>query len=160
LRDKFKRLRAASDGQRKLFISRGESLNTHARRLLNEDEIASLASKQGFEIVCCEKLSFEAQVTLFSEARIIVGAHGAGLANLVFAPRTAKVVELMGPRLNDPPQGRAAFVSPMFMKLASIVGQTYVRVVGKSDSGEVHMDFLPFETYSIEPAEFLAAVHG
>jgi capsular polysaccharide biosynthesis protein len=128
LRDRFKGLRTLGGGQRKLFISRFGALETRRRRLLNEDQISGLACEQGFEIVRCEELSFEAQVAIFSEANIIVGAHGAGLVNLLVAPPTAKIVEMMGPQLN-----REQRISLCFMKLASILGQHFVRVVGKSD---------------------------
>jgi hypothetical protein len=154
LRDRFKGLRTPGGGQRKLFISRSGALETRERRLLNEDEICGLAREQGFEIVRCEELSFEAQVKTFSEASIIAGAHGAGLVNLIFAPPTAKIVEMMGPQLN-----REQRISLCFMKLASALGQVFVRVIGKSDeSAVVFFNHPPFETYIVEPAEFLAAI--
>jgi capsular polysaccharide biosynthesis protein len=164
LRDKFKRLRSPGGGRRKLFISRAGGLQSHARRVLNEDEITDLAREQGFEIVRCEELSFETQVTMFSEASIIVGAHGAGLINLVFAHRSAKIVEMIGPRFDRPwlqpdQQGWSGFSSQIYMKLSSLLGQNFVRLVGKSDCKvPVHMNHLPFETYIIEPAQFTAAI--
>lgn len=39
--------------------------------------------------------SFADQVRLFRDAKLIVGAHGAGLSNRAFAPPTARVVEFM-----------------------------------------------------------------
>ena len=54
------------------------------RRLLNEEEIARIASEQGFEIIRAEELAFENQVMLFSEASVITGPHGAGFVNMVF----------------------------------------------------------------------------
>jgi capsular polysaccharide biosynthesis protein len=155
LRDKFKALRTPGGGQRKLFISRAGA-EAHARRLLNDDEISGLAREQGFEIMRCEELSFEAQVKMFSEASIIAGAHGAGLTNLIFAPPTAKIVETMGPRLNCEQR-----TSLIFMKLASILGHKFVRVVGNSDErAPVFLNHPPFETYIIEPGEFLAAIQN
>ena len=93
---------------------------------------------------------------MFSEASIIVGAHGAGLANLIFAPPTAKIVEMIGPRLD-----REQLVSLIFRKLAAVLGQNFVRVIGKSDeTAPVNMNHLPFETYTVELADFLAAIQG
>jgi hypothetical protein len=37
------------------------------------------------------------QASRFSEAAVIIGTHGAGLANIVFAPATAKIVEIATP---------------------------------------------------------------
>jgi len=155
LRDKFKGLCSRDGGCRKLYISRAGNLQAHVRRLLNEDEIIGLACKQGFEIVRCEELSFETQVTVFSEASVIVGAHGAGLTNLIFGQPTAKIVEMIGPRLD---RDQRSLVS---RKLAAALGQNFVRVIGKSDeTAPVNMNHLPFETFTIEPVEFLAAIRG
>lgn len=44
--------------------------------------------------VSLEDLSFQAQIDQFSDASLIVAPHGSGLANLVFAPPGAKVIEL------------------------------------------------------------------
>ena len=38
--------------------------------------------------------SFEAQATAFATAGVIVLAHGAGMANVIFAPAGAAVIEL------------------------------------------------------------------
>jgi hypothetical protein len=47
-----------------------------------------------FKKVSLEDLSFQAQIDRFSDASVIVAPHGSGLANLVFAPPGAKVIEL------------------------------------------------------------------
>ena len=79
-------------GFRKLFISR--KLGTY-RHLLNTNAIEKFLIEQGFEIVYAEHLSFANQVTLFSQAKIIVGQEGAGMANLIFAPRDCKILILI-----------------------------------------------------------------
>jgi hypothetical protein len=161
LRYKFNDLLTPGGGRRKLFISRAGNSQAHFRRLLNEDEIASIAREQGFEIVRCEELSFAAQVTMFSEASIIAGAHGAGLINMIFAPPTAKIVEMIGPRFIRDRSFPNKLIPPMFMKLASIVGQHFVRIVGLTDENvPAHLNWLPFETYIIDPAEFSAAIRS
>lgn len=63
------------------------------RRLVNEDAVQETLASFGFETVRLERLSFAQQVRLFQEARCIVGAHGAGFANLLFAGH-AQVLEL------------------------------------------------------------------
>lgn len=165
LRDKFKGLCTPGGGRRKLFISRAGNSQPQGRRLLNENEIANFAREQGFEIIRCEELSFEAQVTLFSEASVIVGSHGAGLTNIIFAPHTAKIIEMIGPRLNgsslDVDHPWAKEISSIYINFASILGQNFVRIVGQSYKNvPVHMNHLPFETYTIDPAEFSAAIQG
>lgn len=82
----------AKSGYRKLFISR--KLATY-RHIINANEIERYMIDQGFEIVYAEHLSFANQVTLFSQAKIIVGQEGAGMANLIFAPKDCKVMILI-----------------------------------------------------------------
>jgi capsular polysaccharide biosynthesis protein len=153
LRDKFVTPRAGSQGGRKLFISRAGHSQVHGRRLLNEAEIARIADEHGFEIIRAEELSFEAQVMLFSEASVIAGPHGAGFVNMIFAQRGAKIVEMMGPRLNRERQPS----SLVYVNIAAILGQNFVRIVGRSDE-PVFRNHTPYETYTIDPNEFRHAI--
>jgi capsular polysaccharide biosynthesis protein len=154
LREKFLRPRAGSHGGRKLFISRTGYSQVHERRLLNDAEIAAIASEQGFEIIRPEELSFENQVTLFSEASVITGPHGSGFVNMVFAPRGAKIVEMLGPRYD---RERPASLHP-YVKIAAMLGQNFVRVIGRSDDKPILRNFVPYEAYSIDPDEFRHAI--
>jgi len=78
-------------GGRRLFIVRRD-----ARRsgLINEEDLAVMLAGFGFEAVALSGLSVAAQASLFAEAEIIIGAHGAGLTNALFAPSGAALVEL------------------------------------------------------------------
>jgi hypothetical protein len=58
-------------------------------------DIERFLALQGFEHVQLEHLSQEAQLRLFQEAAFVIGAHGGGLANLVFSYPGVKVLELM-----------------------------------------------------------------
>lgn len=79
-------------GKRKIFISRSGS---NYRQLLNSNEVEELLIDKGFEIVFPEKLSFHSQVKIFSEAEIIIGQSGAGMANFIFAPFDCQVIVMM-----------------------------------------------------------------
>lgn len=79
-----------------LFISRRDARN-HA--LLNELEIEQELTRRGFRTVVLSEMSFADQVRCFSRARVIVGPHGAGLTNLIFAPPGAAVVEITNTKL-------------------------------------------------------------
>jgi capsular polysaccharide biosynthesis protein len=154
LRDRFLKPRAGSQGGRKLYISRTGHSQVHERRLLNEAEIAEIASEQGFEIIRAEELSFESQVMLFSQASVITGPHGSGFVNMVFAPREAKIIDLIGPRYD---RVRPAYLHP-YAKIAAVLGQNFVRVVGRSDDKPVLWNFVPYETFNIDPNEFRRAI--
>lgn len=79
-------------GYKKLYVSRKGS---RYRKILNEDELQELMTANGFEIVFPEKLSFKMQVKLFSQAKIVVGQSGAGLANLLFVPNDCQTLIFM-----------------------------------------------------------------
>ncbi len=89
LRRKLEKYRFAPTGRR-IYVSRGE---IPGRILINEKEVLELLAKYHFEIINPGDYSFADQIRIFSEATAIVGPHGAGLVNLVFAPEKAFVVE-------------------------------------------------------------------
>lgn len=78
-------------GTRMLYVSRHDA---KSRRVRNEEELFAALDKWGFERIMPGQLSFTEQARLFSEARLIVGAHGAGLTNMLFAGADAALVEL------------------------------------------------------------------
>ncbi len=82
-------------GKRRLFISRRDA---SVRRIINEEECAPILEHFGFETIVPGQLTFEEQVAHFREAEVILAPHGAGLSNIVFAPASAKVIEIYSPR--------------------------------------------------------------
>lgn len=78
---------------RRIHISR--RLANHWRTT-NEAEVVTLLERYGFESYELDGLTFEQQVTLFAQAESIVGS-GAGLSNMIFAPRGAKILDIQEP---------------------------------------------------------------
>ena len=74
----------------RIYVSRSKS----RRPLANEQELETLLAGAGFTIIHLEELPWMEQISFFQNARLIVGPHGAGLANLVFANPGSTVVEL------------------------------------------------------------------
>jgi len=64
------------------------------RSIPNEPEILELMNSMKFEIVSPEKLKISEQVSLFSEAKLVVAPHGGALTNLIFADN-AEIIEIM-----------------------------------------------------------------
>lgn len=65
------------------------------RQLLNEAEIIDVLTKQGFEVVYPEKLSFAEQVVLYHTADTIVGSASSALTNCIFCNPNARVIALI-----------------------------------------------------------------
>jgi hypothetical protein len=111
--------------RRRLYVSRqtGRSReNGRRRRILNHDEVVTVLDAYGFETVASEDLSIREQIDLFAEAEAVLGVHGAGLTNAVFAPSGAHLIEL---------QGTAGFSkdrSALFCDLATLARLNYLRV--------------------------------
>jgi len=76
----------------KIYISRPKTVG---RYLINEDEVLEALTPFGFVAYTLENLSLSDQVKLFSQAEIVVSAHGAGLTNMIFAQNLI-VIELFG----------------------------------------------------------------
>lgn len=100
---------SGGDGRR-ILISRKD---TNRRRIVNRDEVIGALKRRGFERVVLSELSFEEQVSLFRDAETVVGVHGAGLVNIVFADG-ANVLELYGDHFN-----------PEFYEFAELLGHRY-----------------------------------
>jgi hypothetical protein len=106
-------------GKRRLWISRSRA---RYRRLQNEDEIYSVLERVGFEKVEMEKLTFREQVDTLSQADAVAGPHGAGMTDLLFAPRGIPVLEIFPPE----------FVNPVFYSMANSLDQEYYYLSGYS----------------------------
>lgn len=110
-------------GSRRLLVGRG---NVRFRRFLNEEEcLALLRDRYGFEHVTMDGLTVADEVKLFGEAECVVGVHGAALINMLWAPRGTRFVELM------PFGGRSEDI----MDVAAFIGAPYARVAGKDPRG-------------------------
>jgi len=109
----------------RILISRAGAVN---RRISNENQLLRALTPLGFQRYRLEALSIEDQVALFQDAECVVAPHGAGLANLIFAPDTA-VVELFGSR----------FVVPHYYLLTKALGLSYAFIQGHSENRDSDM---------------------
>lgn len=75
----------------RIYVSRRKATR---RKVRNEREVEQLLVSYGFEVVCFEDYAFQEAVQLCAGAEMLVGIHGAGLANILFMPESAVVVEL------------------------------------------------------------------
>ena len=75
-----------------VYLSRHDSTNRH---IANESEIEDFLQERGFEIIVPGHLSLAEKIRAVAHAEVIVLTHGAAIANLVFAPKEAHVVEIL-----------------------------------------------------------------
>ncbi|MCK5538657.1 MAG: glycosyltransferase [Bacteroidales bacterium] len=68
----------------KIYISRQKEMRRR-RRIHNSNELELILEKYNFKTIFCEELSFIEQMLYFYNAEIILGGHGAGLVNILFA---------------------------------------------------------------------------
>lgn len=105
----------------RFYIDRRKASN---RVLHNEVELIEILEQQGFAIIQLEYLNFDEQAYLFSNAEYIIGAHGAGLANMVFCQPGTKIIELMPDTL----------VRWCYRQIAMVADLSYQCVITKSYS--------------------------
>jgi len=129
-------------GKRRFWIGRNRA---RWRRVLNEEELLPILEKAGFEYVELEKLSFREQMELLSQAGVIAAPHGAGVTNLLFAPRRIRVLELFPER----------YVIPVFCMLAHVLDQEYFYLTGTSAPGDRSKEFLNMDNYRVAPERLI-----
>jgi capsular polysaccharide biosynthesis protein len=107
----------APSGNSRLFISR----RTGGRVILNEEEVLIHLEQAGFSVIRLDDLPFPHQVSAFATAEIVVAAHGAGLANIVFCTPGTRIVEIFDP----------TYVVVDYWSLANQVGLPYRYLLGE-----------------------------
>lgn len=67
---------------RRVFLTRGPH---RGRRLSNYEEIEPILLERQFETIDTEGMTLREQAQLFRECRYVIGLHGAGLTNIIYA---------------------------------------------------------------------------
>ncbi|WP_284945257.1 glycosyltransferase family 61 protein [Acidisoma cladoniae] len=106
----------------KLFIRR----QSRKRPLINEAEVERVLTARGFIAVDPGQMSLAEQIVLFKGARIVVGALGAAMTNIVFCAPGATVVALTA----------ASFPDTFFWYLSQHRGHHYTEVRGPDASAD------------------------
>jgi hypothetical protein len=117
--------REAVVGER-IYLSREKA---RRRRVTNEDELWPWLQSRGFVKISCEDLTWSEQIAVFRHAKVIVSAHGAALANLVFCGPGTKVVELF----------HRSYMNGYYWRLASIKSLDY-RPIAANGSERLGVD--------------------
>jgi capsular polysaccharide biosynthesis protein len=137
----------AGEGRR-VFLERTSS----RRGLVNQPELAEIASRLGLELVDPSGLSWQEQIELFSSSSLVVGASGAVMANYLLMAPGSRVLALTSDSLAD-------FVLPA--ALAGISEAAFSYLTGPNESSlEDHLGRNSWlhSSFSIRPKNFERAV--
>ena len=93
LKNVFLKRKQSKTPYKKIYIDRSDSKLKHCK-IINNSDIKKFLKNKGFKILKLSKLKFDKQTNIFRNAKMIIGPHGAGLANLVFCKKNTKVVEI------------------------------------------------------------------
>ncbi|MDQ7250230.1 glycosyltransferase family 61 protein [Dongia sedimenti] len=132
----------AKRAHRRIYVPR-----TGPRQVRNEAELRAALDRFGFETYDFRKVDDEA--AYFAEAEIVVGAHGAGMTNLIFCQPGTWVLELLP----------SDHVWPYFYTIADSAGAAYHYIVGNSLGSRPKGTFgpSPFD-FVVDPAVFESAL--
>jgi hypothetical protein len=88
------RSRTSQFHQSRIFVARG-GRGGPARVTESDEKIFDeVLIDYDIKKLYLENMTFQSQIDYFSNASLIISPHGSSLANLVFAPQTARVIEL------------------------------------------------------------------
>jgi len=94
-----------------IYISRSDA---RRRTVVNEKEVEQHLRNRGFNIIVPSQLSVQEQLSAVCNAKVIVGPHGAGLANIISSPDNITLIELYSMHL-----------SPEYWHTTNILNGTY-----------------------------------
>ncbi|UOY10289.1 DUF563 domain-containing protein [Methanonatronarchaeum sp. AMET6-2] len=112
-----------------IYISRQEVPSERGRKVVNFKSLIDIIHEFGGESYVLEEMEFEEQVKLFAESGMIIGLHGAGLLNMIFADDPV-IVEIFP----------SDVIKPHFYFIADMMGFTYEPFVSDSKNEELVID--------------------
>lgn len=110
----------SSQRRDKIYISRQKA---GFRKLSNAIDVEQLLDRHGFKTVFLEDLTLGRQIETLANAGVVVGAHGAGFANILFCPEGCSIIEIQDPE----------DANPHFYALAALLNLRYFHVVAEVD---------------------------
>lgn len=110
---------------RKTYFARTD---VSRRKLVNETDLIEALENLGFSCFVPGELSVYEQVKVAAESEVIVGPHGAGMTNVLFASPGTKVLEI----------GRDSYRNAANVTLGMSSGVSYYLDIFKNSNGEKH----------------------
>lgn len=85
----------------KIYINRKDSTLLNSRYIVNLIEVEAMLENYGFKSLTMSDFNFSDQVALFSNAKQVIGLHGAGFANIIFCKEKCKIIEMKSDTAGD-----------------------------------------------------------
>lgn len=138
---------------RKVYVTRRKR---GVRMPENEAEMSSFLMEKGFEIVDFEELTFEDQVKLMTETKILISIHGAGMGNINFMQKGTSVLELI-----NEPYAKAEYTFPFwklgtlnelnyYVQFCPVADASITALIGSQGSNLKENDFLVNQNILVE----------
>lgn len=121
----------------KIFVKR----DSMVRKLINTKEIVDMLRRHGFNVVDPGKLSFQEQVSIFSHAKVIIGATGAAMANAVFCKPGTEIGILIATHKHMIYKYWPAMLSPFKINVSYLLG-----TIMANKARGIHGDFVVYES--------------
>jgi hypothetical protein len=86
------RRQATGPGPARLYVSRRDSTR---RSMTNEERLEDHLAAKGFTIAVLSNLSLAEKIALFQSAKVVVGAHGAGLTHVLFGTPGSVLLDII-----------------------------------------------------------------
>lgn len=125
----------------KIYISRRKVKN---ERLVNDADAEQICHKKGFKAIYPEELSFDKQVAIFHNAKLIVACAGAALTNCIFCNSGTKVL-VIGAKEHESP-----LWSSLLTNMGLLVRFVDARIINKASFAAA--DRYIVDVYELEKA--------
>lgn len=123
-----------SSSPERIYISRQNA--SRGRKIINYEEVIDVLQQYNFEPYRLENYTFHNQLKLFSEADIVMGPHGAGLLNAIFAENPT-VIELYPETV----------IKPHFYFLSNMLNFEYSAIVTQSEENNLMVDIEKLDNF-------------
>ena len=132
-----------TNGVKHVFLTRRHA--PQGRSVSNEYELIEELKKFDFQIVDPGTLTFREQMSLFSSAKVVIGAHGSALANIIAMRTGSAVIELAGEN----------YIRWHVKKLAADMDLMHTLLICESDEQEnFNVNMMEFRKILKESMEF------
>lgn len=93
------------------------------RTIINETELLTFLEPFNFQVLALENLPVAEQASIFANAKIVIGAHGAGFTNIVFCQPNTIVIDLFA----------AEWINPCYWVISEHLQLRYGYLVAKKN---------------------------